>query len=294
MDFDPLQIFMAIIRYVIAIGVVVIAVVFIFSFKVNVATDEMERTGIQLAENIMKYDNITSQRAVFDEQKLDDFILNANRVFYPPDGMKNGDLAEKEPNIEPVRQCSIAYKAEIEDLVSKKKWGFGYTSGPKDADEPDQSTGTYDVSVNAGGKINPGRLTVIARRTWLSRIECLIEDAYEFKQNVSMQISCTYSQAGSCLLKIKKEGWHICLANPPSLLGGETQECRYFTKQQINIVETDWAYPKKEQKILTAYPLEEDEGGIGQSELQDVCKNLKDGTRKIATGEVKSVVLCIE
>ncbi len=327
MDFDPLQLFMAILRYVPAIVVVVVAVAFVFSFKIVVVSDELERTNIQVAEALMASSELTYDRAVFDKDKIDKMIRDANVKFYGEARINKDGNVEEEPNIEDetiARHCRIAYRAEIEELKRenlKQPWKrtFGYAPAAKDVPEPLEATASYDValreSVQGAESTSPARLTVTVRDTWLSRLGCMIEEAYEFREPRTTAVPCLYeSRTGAtdasgvakpgkvqCLVEIRKSdanGKHICLHKPSYIYSGfnEVAECRYFPKS-INLVDSSWLYNKEgSTKKLTVYPLEETLGQLTEKELREKCESLDITYKAIPLPEVKdakSVILCL-
>lgn len=308
MKLDANWVFLAVLRYVPAIAVVVIALIFIFSFRIGLITNEMERTNIEIAENIFS-SGLTYDRAVFDPEKLDTLISDARATL---------GTADKEPNIEPdniARHCRIGYKAEIEDLKDGRKWAFGYAPlDGKDAEEFMESRMTHDASIYVKGKdrgyedAHPARLTLTLRETWLSRIGCMVEEAYEFRETRAITVPCIFESkdvidAGGiitttgraqCLLEIKKAGAkQICISKPDkSVLGGRTPaECRYFPKD-ITIEDSFWVYEKgQENKILTVYPLSFVPPGLAET-----CEALerKDAQPAKEGENVVAVILCLK
>jgi len=315
---DPMQVFLAILRYVPAIMAVVVAVIFIFSFKVVVQTGELDRTNVEIAENMMA-SPITDDRAVFDPDKLNAMIVDANKLFYGSSYTNpDGTLKEPQPNIENesiARHCDIGYQAQITDLIdSTKTWTFGYApySG-KNVQEPLQSTMSYDVALEVkssqgGGyeTVHPARLTLTVQRTWLTQITCAVEDAYEFKQNVTVNVPCLFQSTGinfagpsttSCLLDVEKPSAgakHICLYMPTTQLQGTGKsiaECRYFPKD-IELVPISKVTPAySETKKLVAYPLKTVPDA---AQAQAECDSLPGPDQASSNDDVKSVILCLK
>ncbi len=317
MKLDPLQIFLAILRYIPAIVAIVVAIVFIFSFKIVVITNEMERTNIEMAENFFS-SKLAFDRAVFDPDQLDKLIQDANALF---------GRTDKNPNIENesiARHCSIAYYAEIEDLTdSSKKWEFGYAPAEgKDNEALLQSRSEYPTSLyikSDKGRgyedVHPARLTLTLRETWLSRIGCMVEEAHDFREIRTVQVPCIYEKLveesipgvgitlgkKACLLSVKRSaenGKHICLDKPGGtirIFDTQQAECRYFPGE-INLVDMVDAYDKEKQKTLTAYPLKEEvQKDLNYNDYRELCDQLNKKQKQAAgTGDVvKSVVLCL-
>jgi hypothetical protein len=307
MKLDPNLVFLAILRYVPAIIIVVVAIVFIFSYRVVILTDTLERTNIETAENFFS-SRLTYDRAVFDPAKLNTFITDANAKF-----QTSGNV----PNIEPedvARHCRIGYKVEIEDLVDNRKWAFGYVpSAGKENELHLESMQVYSASILADpGKgqgyedVHAAKMTITMRETYLTEIGCMIEEAYEFKEPRGINIPCIYSgyEGGTgdssgtkiCQLLIEKKDNYICMGS-----GGlnhhfpEDGECRYFYKP-IDAYSPQFSYDySNNNKKLIAYPLDERlDNYFGY--LQDKCKKLNDiyKTNQPPVSKVESVILCLQ
>ncbi|MBI4170130.1 MAG: hypothetical protein HY514_00405 [Candidatus Aenigmarchaeota archaeon] len=322
MKLDPNAVFLAILRYLPAIVTIVVAVVFIYSFRVVIITGEIERTNIETAENIFSSE-LTYDRAVFDAKEIENMIQKANTDFYGEAKIKQEGLVEPEPNIEPewiARHCRIAYRAEIEDLTTKKKWAFGYV--PDYSEAYLESRLIYPSSIllqSEKGRgyedVHAAQLTLTTRETWLSRIGCMIEEAYEFREPRITEVPCLYeSRTGAtdasgvarpgkalCLMEIRKSdanGKHVCIHKPSFIYSGfnEVAECRYFPKN-INLVDSSWFYDKDgSTKKLTVYPVEETVGQLNEKELREKCESLDIKYKATPPPEVKdvnSVILCI-
>jgi hypothetical protein len=305
MKFDPAQLFFAMLRFVPAMIAVVVAIYFIFSFRTVVITDELQRTNVEIAEAFMSSSRLTFDRAVFDPDQLE--LIKALLA-----GQSQPEKKSYEPEFI-ARHCSIAYRAEFEDLKNGNKWSFGDVHDPvSDIGSTLESKMSYDVSIvvkSSKGSgfedVHPARLTITTRKTLLSQVGCLAEEAFDFRENRSINVPCIFEikrdvpppekQEKKCLLMIKKDGNYLCLYRPdiassqPQLL-----ECRYFPRD-INIIGPASEYKMVSKIKLNIYPVEDKlDPQMSQDELDGICKSIKSGQMQIATKDINAVVMCIE
>lgn len=307
MKLDPLQVFWALLRHVVVLLVIVAAIYFIFSFRIIILTNEIERTNVELAENLFS-SPLTYDRAVFDADKIEEMISKANSDFHTND---------EAPNIEPeARHCRLGYHAEIEDLKTEQSWAFGYVPDEgKDLEERFMSRMAYAAAVVVKGRergyedAHPARLTLTLRETWLSKIGCMVEEAYEFRETRTLEAPCIYEARGNiidigsgatsstkfCVLEVGKadNAKHTCLRRPKTSIVGETEpaECRYFWKD-IDVTGISHAEEKSEfvKKKLSVYPLKDK-----PTDAKETCKKLAKKDIEPAKGndKVEAVILCV-
>ncbi|MBS3056960.1 MAG: hypothetical protein J4473_06020 [Candidatus Aenigmarchaeota archaeon] len=101
-------------------------------------------------------------------------------------------------------QCSCL-DPKSEGWTTAKKWSFGYE--PKQGIIDSHSYDDVPANILTANGIKPARVTVTAYDSWLSKISCLIEKAYQTAEIQHINIDCLAigeKQKGNCYFRIDK------------------------------------------------------------------------------------------
>jgi len=293
-DIDPLSIFFTIVKFAVAILAIVIFTAFYQSIFTEIKTNDLERYSIEAAEVIMSSPALTESRYVFDKAKLD--FTNFKFVYV-------------------AHHCEFDYSAEVEDLISGRRWRFyGYT--PSDALESDSKPLVTDkkirkfyVTLNFPnetrkapyyGTVNQTQLTITAYDSLFTRITCLVEKSFVQKEVLSYTIpGCIRNSedAALCLSLKRYDPYVVCYYAQPTdpRSGGNIRyaDCRYMP-QEIKFEDTYIRVgPNLDftgEKVVKTYPLK-----AAGARCDTITSSDKD---KIITKSdpdpVATVLICVE
>lgn len=265
----PTDTLLYVVTIVFAAFIVIAFIILLFSIKPNIERHVLEKTALELADNIMG-SKLTTAKAVFKKDELDNL-----------------------KDIESIaRICEFGYKIEVEDLETGSKWTSGYEKRNVEALQ-DPITREFPVSIASDG-IHQAILTIRMEDTFLTRMTCLAERAYLSKEEQKMVIKdsigsqsgvgfkITYSRKPS-LVRKKSDSMYVCLPDSDNQV---TDDCRYFP------------YPvhkfnykgKGENFILHAIPAKYDVA----MDATNLCDDIDTAIIAGKDDDVLEVVLCAE
>lgn len=252
---EPVNVLFFLIRIAIAVLVIVVLVIFFISTKAEIYTKDMERAGLEIADNLMS-SNLTKTKGVFIPEKLseiDQKIIEPVQMceFSYYARIKTDEKAECKIDADCLSFCRVVCGGEqnckcglLGTCYCKKgylekntyEWGFGDSS----AQAKQQYIWKIPVSIytkaNRSGSyydtVKPALLEITVHYTWLSEITCLARKAQTTHEAQTILLGCikpnSFMEEDDCYLCIQKNGPdQICMCHKEgnALVN---DECRYM------------------------------------------------------------------
>jgi len=251
MPLDPNQVFLAVIRIVLAVIVVVLVFTTFFQFRIVVETDEMQRTAVQMSELYM-LSEFTDEHAIFIEDKL---------------------KAIDNTMLEPLKHCNFGSHLIFKRLDTDDTWDFGFTREDElrlnDRDISYASV-SFDAAIKDGINIIPTRMTVELFDTMLTRGTCLADQAFMLREVRDFRIPRCVERTGGvvdlglgaaqadtvCEFSLEKRGDEICFIDSLHRPQRRIVNCRHVENLGYEFIDFKNIYQKdKELPTIRAYPL---------------------------------------
>ncbi len=270
----PTDILLYVVTIVFAAFIVIALIILLFLIKPNVERHVLERTALELADNIMG-SKLTIAKSVFKKDELDN-LKDIESI---------------------VRICEFGYKIKVKDLITGKEWESGYRRDKVD-NLQDSMIREFPVAIATlnSNKINQAKLTIEMEDTYLTRITCLAERAYLTKEDQKMVIKdnigsqsgvgfkITYSRKPS-LIRKKSDNMYVCLLDSDNQ---ETSDCRYFP-----YLVHKFSYREQQKNkgiILHAIPLK----SKFSEDSTNICDQIDPSVIAEENDNIVEVALCIE
>ena len=171
MPIEPADIILAVIRSVIAIGIVVVLYSLIVSFSQVVQTGDVERTAFDLSEGFVS-SNFTTERGIIDVDRLPNWAIELDNPI--PDEFIIRSL-RLNPRPEPIRNCRFGATFLVRDSNLEGVSASGILWKPKDGKS---NSVRSPVWLLKEGALEPGELEVQVHLSALTRMTCAVEEAW--------------------------------------------------------------------------------------------------------------------
>jgi hypothetical protein len=212
MDVDPLSIFFSIIRIAAAILLVIFFFIMWNSFSLQIKSDDIHQTNIELFENIAS-SGLASYKYILSPEKLDQINGKGEQDF--------------------LRTCQYLYHIYVEDPASGSIWEFG--NDTKYQYEP-YYYGSNIVEYYSGierkdnvrnenyyGNSNITKVKIKLHDTLIGRMSCMVEKSYRLKkiQNTTMSKCMDYP-----CISLRRDGNRVCIFTLNAVNTQENIDCK--------------------------------------------------------------------
>ena len=271
------EIFLVVLDFVVVGVVVFFLFLLLLSFKVNVTRADLQRTTIELAENLLS-SPLTEGKFILDKAELDKF-----------------DNTIAEPY---VRHCNYAYHLDIDakkKMNGKDSWSFGYkTNQFAHANRLEDFSFETPVSIKGtegkGTVLVAGKMKITVYDTIVGRVDCMIENAFGTKEVQNMPLPCNNDKSRFCDLAIDKAAGKICFVTDYRKFGKSSDpdtECRMIDgKFAFSGIAYSFERDGK-KRSLNAVPVKSLPADIKEC---NQIEHLKAGK----TDQIAGIALCIE
>lgn len=170
------------------------------------------------------------------------------------------------------------------------RWGYGYRPGTVSKNQI-FATATSDlpISISVQDAVLPAKMTITAYDSFLTRLSCITQKAYELKDTFDMKFvrSNVYFTSSPTFRRTDTDGTHVCLYSLGAVGNEIPIDCRYLPD-----------VPFERFQILRDLPRNANEGKIIAYPVKNTasCGDVKSNPSVIAgkNDRVATVILCME